>query len=85
MDVPVHYNADDKLTIEQKSKLQELLLAFHIQVLDEGDGSMQIFVDNELAGTFHKPTYKIKKDLNEVDRKKQIYLEMTVEETSVFE
>ena len=73
------------LSVENKIKLRSLLTTYGIQVIDNRDGSMQIFIDNQLVADWHKPIYKLKKDLSQLDRKKQLYVEMTIEYNSLFE
>lgn len=79
------WNSGEPLEISQKIKLRELLTTYNVQVIDEADGHMQVFVDRELVGEWNKCTYKLKKDLQQLDRKKQLYLEMTTDCWSVFD
>ena len=85
--VPIQdiWAADGLLSFDQKVKLNSLLQNFNIQVIDDNDGGLQVFVDNEKIAEWLKPTYKLKKDLANRDRKKQLYLEMNVEYWSLFE
>lgn len=76
---------DGPLVPAQKVKMRELLDNFHIQIIDDSDGRMKIFVDGELIGEFFKSHYKLKRDLSQLDRKKRLYLEMSVEYWTVFE
>lgn len=87
MGVPVleFWHSDEPLSVEQRIKLRELLGAYHIDILDHKDGHLQVFVERELIAEWHKATYKIKQDLSQLDRKKQLYLEMNINCWSVFE
>ena len=87
MGVPIQefWTTNEPLTIEQKIKLRGILQAYSIQVIDDLDGHMQVFVEKDMVGEWHKPNYKLKKDLSEIDRRKQLYLEMSIEYWSVFE
>lgn len=87
MGVPISefWTTDELLTVEQKIKLRTILGAYHIQVIDDLDGHMQVFVENELVGEWNKCTYKLKKDLRQLDRRKQFYLEMEVSFWTLFE
>lgn len=76
---------DDSLSIEQKIKLRNVLTMYSIKILDDLDGHMQVYVENELVGEWNKCTYKLKKDKAEIDRKKQLYLEMEISCWTVFE
>ena len=46
---------------------------------------MQMYVEHEKVAEWHKCTYKLKKDLRELDPRKQFYLEMEVNCWSLFE
>lgn len=79
------WSSDSILTISQKIKLREILTTYSIQVIDDLDGHVQIYVENELVAEWQKPTYKLKRDLRELDRRKQLYLEMSIDCWSMFE
>ena len=73
------------LSIEQRIKLRGILATYGIQIIDDLDGTLQIYVDNEKVAEWIKPTYKLKKDLRQIDPRKQLYLEMLIEYWSLFE
>ncbi len=87
MGVPVNefWDGNTTLSIPQRIKLRNILATYNIQVLDDLDGHMQIYVENELVGEWHKCTYKLKKDLRQLDPKKRIYMEMAINYWSIFE
>jgi hypothetical protein len=79
------WSADQPLTVEQCLKLKGLFSTYSIQVVDDRAGEMQIYMDQKLVAEWYKPTYKLKKDLSQLDRRKRIYLEMTVSCWSLFD
>jgi hypothetical protein len=87
MGVPVSefWKTDTILSSDQKMKLREILAKWQIQVIEDIDGHMQIYVEQELAGEWFKPTYKLKRDLRELDPKKQFYIEMKIDTWTLFE
>jgi hypothetical protein len=87
MSVPIgeFWIADGPLSIDQKIKLRGILASYGIQVIDDLDGHMQIYVEGEKVAEWFKCTYKIKRDLRQIDPRKQFYLEMEVNCWSVFE
>lgn len=87
MGVPIDdfWAIDSDLSIDQKIKLRGILLNYGIQVIDDLDGHVQVYVENELVGEWQKCTYKIKRDLRQIDPRKQLYLEMEVNCWTVFD
>lgn len=55
---------DGPLVPAQKVRMRELMDNFHIQVIDDCDGQMKIYVDGELIGEWLKCKYKLKKILH---------------------
>ena len=84
MGIPLDFWTNDGvLSVNQKIKLREVLHNFRIQIIDDLDSHIQVyFTDDEgethLIGEWHKPTYKLKRDLSQLDPKKQLYLEMEI-------
>lgn len=87
MGIPVNdfWTGEINLSIDQKIRLRAILATYSIQVIDDLDGNMQVYVENELVGEWHKCNYKLKKDLRQLNPKKQIYLEMEINYWSIFE
>lgn len=87
MGVPIQefWVTEDALSVEQKIKLRSILATYNVQVIDDLDGHMQIYVEGEKVAEWFKCTYKLKRDLREVDPRKQLYLEMEVTTWSLFE
>lgn len=87
MGMPIEdfWPSDGPLTIDQRIKLRGILSTYGIQVIDDLDGHMQIYFENDLVAEWNKCTYKVKRDLREIDPRKQLYLEMEVNCWSQFE
>ena len=79
------WNVDGVLSAPQKVKLRGILATYGIQVIDDLDGHLQIYLENELIAEWFKCTYKLKRDLRVVDPMKRVYLEMEVNCWSVFD
>ena len=79
------WEVDGPLPAPQKIKLRSILTAHDIQVIDEQDGTLIIYIENQKVATFKKPTYKLKQDLSKLNRKERLYIEMTIECESLFE
>lgn len=87
MGVPIQefWTQDSPLSVDQRIKLRSILATFSIQVIDDLDGMLQIYVEGEKVAEWYKSKYKLKRDLREIDPRKQLYLEMLVECWSLFE
>ncbi len=87
MGVPIEefWTTDGPLSVEQRIKLRSILVTYGIQVIDDLDGQMQVYVENELVAEWYKCTYKVKRDLRQIDPRKRLYLEMEVNCWSLFE
>lgn len=87
MGVPIEefWTTDNPLTIEQKIKLRGILATYSIQVIDDLDGYLQVYVDNEKVAEWNKPIYKLKRDLRQIDPRKKFFLEMEISYWSLFE
>lgn len=79
------WTSDKPLSVKERIKLREILSAYNIIIIDDLDGHMQIFVENDLVAEWNKCSYKLKKDLRQIDPKKRLFLEMTIDTWSVFE
>lgn len=76
---------EDLLNVDQRIKLRSILATYAIQVIDDLDGHMQVYVEGEKVAEWFKCTYKLKRDLREIDPRKRFYLEMEVNTWSLFE
>jgi len=86
MGVPIDFWVEDThLSVEGRIKLIDTLHKYHIQVINDNDGEMKVYVDKELVGEWHKCTYKLKRNYEEIDRKKQLYFEMAVDFWTIFD
>jgi len=75
----------ESLNINQRMRLRAMLPEFHVKIYDDLDGHVQVYVDNTLVGEWFKSTYKLKRDLRELDPRKQVYIEMEVNFWTTFE
>ena len=87
MGLPVQefWSTETSLSIDQRIKLRDILVSYGIQVIDDLDGNMQIYVEGEKIAEWFKCSYKLKRDLRRLDPRKQLYLEMQITCWSLFE
>jgi len=65
--------------------LRNILTQYDLQIIDDLDGHLKVYLKNELMAEWFKCLYKLKKDLQVTDPKKRIYLEMEINCWSVFD
>jgi hypothetical protein len=87
MGMPVQeiWTTDAALSVDQRIKLRGILATYSVQVIDDLDGHMQVYVEDEKVAEWNKCTYKLKRDLRQIDPRKQLYLEMEVDCWSLFD
>jgi hypothetical protein len=78
-------NPEKTLDVHEKIKLRQILNAYNIIIIDDLGGEMQIYVDNDLVAEWKKSSYKLKKDLRQINPNKRLYLEMKIDCWSIFE
>jgi hypothetical protein len=87
MGVPIEDLWEDgkSLSVEQRIKLREILPHFNVQIVDDSDGHVIVYVDKEKVGEFFKSSYKLRQDLSQLDPKKRLFTEMEINFWSIFE
>jgi hypothetical protein len=79
------WEEDAPISILQKIELLKILRQRDLTVIEEIDGSMEVFLKDEKIGEFKKCNYKLKQDLSEKDAKKRLYFEAEVTFWTIFE
>lgn len=87
MGVPITevWTDDAPLTVDQKIKMRSILTTYNIQIIDDLDGFLQVYVEGEKVAEWQKCTYKLKKDITQIDPRKRLYLEMEINCWSLFD
>lgn len=87
MGVPIKdfWDTDDTLTVEQKIKLGGILSTYNVNIFDDHEGNLEVYLEDELIGSWNKCTYKLKRDLSVRDPKKRLYFEMEIKYWSIFD
>lgn len=85
LEVPIEFDPDIPQTIEQKRKFRQELRDFKLQIINDIDGGVKIFVGDDLIAEWYKSSYKLKQDLSQVNPNDKLYLEMQVNFWSMFE
>lgn len=83
---PESYELSD-FTLNHKVKLREVLSKFGIIVLDDRDGGIKIYHedDNKLIAEWKKVKFELREDLSAIDPRKKLYVAMHVNCWSVFD
>ena len=77
-------NVED-LTVEFRKNMRGLLQKYDIKIVDEHDGNLKIYVEDNLIGEWHKPQYILRTDLSAIEPSKRLYTEMILDHWSVFD
>lgn len=74
-----------EFTLSNKINLRALLNKFQVLILDDRDGGIKIFVDNELIAEWKKSTFELRQDLTAINPSKKLFAVLHIEYWSVFE
>lgn len=85
LEVPLDWNPDEPLSVDKKIELLKILSNYNINIIDNLDGEISIYVNTDLIAEWKKCKYKLKRDLTQIDPKKKLYIEMEVSFWSIFE
>lgn len=77
-------NVED-LSVEFRKNMRGLLQKFDIKIIDEHDGNVKIYVEDNLIGEWHKPQYILRTDLSAIEPSKKLFVEMVLDHWSVFD
>jgi hypothetical protein len=66
-------------------KLRSILDRYNISIINNNDGELKIYLNNDLIGQWNKPIYKLKQDYKQLDFRKRLYLEMNNTFYSIFD
>lgn len=89
MEIPIENcfpkNEEDEWSTENKIELRKILSKFKIDLVDDFDGGIKIFVDKEAIAEWFKPSFVLKTDLSEPNPKNKLYAEIHLKSWSLFE
>lgn len=87
MDLPIEdcFPEEGEWLTEQKIKLRRVLSEFNIDLVENVDGSLKIFVDKQVIAEWFKPMFYLKQDLSEPNPKNRLYAEVHTKSWSLFE
>lgn len=74
----------EDFNLEHKIKLREYLDKFNIKIIDDLDGGLKFFVEQELIAEWKKCSFKRCVDNSAVDPKDRIYIEIVTEPWTIF-
>lgn len=74
-----------QITVENRTKLSEVLNKFNVSVIDFKDRTFDLYLDKEKIASWGKHWVELKKDFSEIDPKRRIYVNIHLDCWSVFE
>ncbi len=88
MDVPLDECWPDdeyKVSTQDKIKFRHVLNMFDINIINDKDGGIKIYVGQELVAEWKKSTFEYKVDHGEINPAKKIFYQMNIECWSLFD
>ena len=75
----------EELSVEFRKNMRALLQKFDVKIVDEHDGNIKIYVEDNLIAEWHKPQYILRTDLSAIEPSKRLFVEMITDHWSVFD
>ena len=80
-----YWKANAILSAEDKIKLRAYTNKEDIFIYERGDSSLEIYVKKDCIAKWNPCSFKLKRDLNQIDPKKRLYVEMTMDFWTIFD
>jgi len=75
---------EEELTVEQKTELRVLLAQYDVDILDDGDRGLRIYVEDDVVAELMKPRYRMHKDIKARRASQRLFYEMMVKYKTLF-
>ena len=75
----------EELTVEHKIELRKYMKQFDVTIVDDRDGGIKIFVEQELVAEWKKCKFVLREDPKEVDPSKRLYTEIQADVWTIFD
>lgn len=86
LDIPIEdWDTEEPLSFEGKLNLKKTFQKYNINIINDGDSNIKVFVNSDLVGEWFKPKYKLKEDFSKINPKERLYYEMEVNCWSMFD
>ena len=85
LELPIDFDPDVPLTVETKQKIRQKLKEFNLDIIDDMDRGLKVYVSDDLIAEWYKTTYKLKQDLSQKNPQDRLYVEANVNFWSIFE
>lgn len=74
----------DAFTISHKIALKKYMNTFDVTIVDDRDGGIKIFVEQDMIAEWKKCTFILREDSKEVDPSKRLYMEIKTNVWTIF-
>ena len=75
----------EAITVHHKIQLRHHLSKLGVNIIDDRDGGIKIFVDRELVAEWKKCKFILREDLKEVDPSHRLYTEIKADTWTIFD
>lgn len=69
---------EEELSVDEKTDLRVMLAHFDVDILEDGDRGLKIFVENQVVAELLKPRYVMHKDFKVRRASQKLFYEMKV-------
>ncbi len=85
LEVPFEWNSNEAFTIFDKVRLRKVLSQYNVEVIDDMDGGVKVYLERNKIAEWKKASYVLKEDPSQIDPKKKLYIEMKCKFESIYE
>ena len=75
----------DLFTVENKINLRKSLRKYDVFVVDDGEGGVKIYFEDDVIAEWKKPQFILREDRLEKDRSHKLYIQMDIDFWTIFD
>lgn len=85
LELPINFDPDAPLTVEIRQEIRQKLKEFNIDIIDDMDKGIKIYIGDDIIAEWYKTIFKLKQDISQKDPQDRLYIEANINFWSVFE
>lgn len=77
---------NEAVTVQHRIELKKLCSRYEIDIIDDMDGGVKIYINNEsLVAEWKKPSIRLRHDHNRINPAERLYMEINIDWWTIFE